>query len=265
MTKSKVIFEDENIIEIRYPCFELKDVVEYYFEIKTPYSSINPFSLIALPNANIVVSIYLSDKSQTFKVHRIYGMSDTSGDKISGSLTEAITVIHAPGTHEFSIKFKPGVLYSYLSEDISTLVDNNLPLHKYLNQEVINELKQKSSFDGRVRFVENWLLGNMKILKSDFKLNIVIKAIYYISNNHDYKLNAVSKEVGVSNSTLNRYFRDILGLSPKQCFKVLRFRTALKNYRIKGSYDLYDELGYTDFSHFVKDAKKLTNKSPSEL
>ena len=70
MVKGKVIFEDEEKIEIKYPCFELKDIVEYYFEIKTPDNSINPFSLIALPNANIIVSVYLSDKSQTFKVHR---------------------------------------------------------------------------------------------------------------------------------------------------------------------------------------------------
>ena len=137
MVKGKVIFEDEEKIEIKYPCFELKDIVEYYFEIKTPDNSINPFSLIALPNANIIVSVYLSDKSQTFKVHRGQGMSDTSGDKISGSLTDAIAVIHAPGTHEFSIKFKPGVLYSCLSEDIPTLVDNSLPLQKYLNQKPV--------------------------------------------------------------------------------------------------------------------------------
>ena len=211
MVKGKVIFEDEEKIEIKYPCFELKDIVEYYFEIKTPDNSINP----------------LSDKSQTFKVHRGQGMSDTSGDKISGSLTDAIAVIHAPGTHEFSIKFNPGVLYSCLSEDIPTLVDNSLPLQKYLNQKIIDELKLKTSFDGRVLFVENWLLSNMKIFNSDFKLKAVTKAIYYINNS--------------------------------------RFKTALKNYRAKGSYDLYDELGYTDFSHFVKEAKNLANKPPSEL
>ena len=265
MVKSKVIFEDEEKVEIKYPCFELKDVVEYYFEICTPNNSINPFSLVALPNANTLVSIYLSDSSQTFKVHREHGIIDTSGDKISGSLTEAITVIHAPGTHEFSIKFKPGVLYSCLSKDISTLVDNHLSLQKYLNQKVIDELKLKSSFAERVQFVENWLLSNMKIFSSDFKLNTVIKAIYYINNNRNYKLNTVSKEVGVSNPTLNRYFKEVLGISPKQCFKALRFKTALKNYRANGSYDLYDELGYTDFSHFVKEAKNLANTTPSEL
>ena len=135
-----------------------------------PGNSINPFSIIALPNANVVVSVYLSDKSQTFKVCRDRGITDTSGDKIAGSLTEAITVIHAPGTHEFSIKFKPGVLYPCLSGDISALVDNHLPLRKYIRQDVINELKSKSSFCERVRYAECWLQDYLKSFETDYKL-----------------------------------------------------------------------------------------------
>lgn len=265
MVKGKVVFEDEEKVEIKYPCFELRNLVEYYFEVKTPDNSIQPFSLIALPNANIVVSVYLSDKSQTFKVHREHGMFDTSGDKISGSLTEAIAVIHAPGTHEFSIKFKPGVLYSCLSEDVPALVNNYLPLQKYLQQEAINELKLKKSFRERVQFTESWLLDNLIFSEHDFKLETITKAIYYINSSCDYKLRTVSEQIGVSNSTLNRYFKEVLGISPKQCFKALRFKAALKSYRSTGSHDLYDELGYTDFSHFVKEAKSLTNKTPSEL
>ena len=35
MVKGKVIFEDEEKVEIKYPCFELKDVVEYIFQNNT--------------------------------------------------------------------------------------------------------------------------------------------------------------------------------------------------------------------------------------
>lgn len=265
MIKGKVIFEDEEKVEIKYPCFELKDVVEYYFEICTPNNSISPFSLVALPNANILVSIYLSDSSQTFKVYREHGIIETTGDRVSGSLTEAITVIYAPGTHEFAIKFKPGVLYNYFAGEIQALVDSHFPLQKYIKQEVIDQLKLRKSFDERVQFTEEFILDCLKNFDADHKLKIVSKAIYYINNNREYKANVVSKQVGVSTATLNRYFREVLGVSPKQCFRALRFRVALKSYRSKSGYDLYEELGYTDFSHFVKEAKDLTHKNPSEL
>lgn len=267
MVKGRVIFEDEGSekVVLKYPCFELKDIVEYYFEIKIPGNSIKPFSIVALPNVNIVASIHLTRKSQSFKVHREQGIFDTSGDKLCGSLTEAITVIYAPGTHEFAIKFKPGVLHSCLSSNIAKLIDSHIPLSEYINRGVVDELKLKGSFAERVDFAENWLLNNLHLFKTDFKFDIVSKAIYYINSCKEYKASVVSKQVGVSSFTLNRHFKEVLGVSPKQCFKALRFKTALKNYRSAGSNDLYDELGYTDFSHFVKEAKSLANEPPSEL
>ena len=128
MLISKVIYEDEvnDHVRIKYPCFELRDIVEYYFEITTENNLITPFSIVALPNVNIVASVNLTDKSQTLKVDRKLGIKDTTGDKLCGSLTDAITIIHAPGTHEFAIKFKPGVLYLFLKDDIPCLLDNNL-------------------------------------------------------------------------------------------------------------------------------------------
>lgn len=47
MVKGKVIFEDEEKIEIKYPCFELKDIVEYYFRNKNSgqfYKSVLTYS-----------------------------------------------------------------------------------------------------------------------------------------------------------------------------------------------------------------------------
>lgn len=267
IAEGRVVFENENEekTEIIYPCLELKNIVEYYFEIHTPSNVSKPFSIIGLPNVNILFSIYLSEESQTFKIEREKGISETSCDKICGSLTEAITVIHAPGTHEFGIQFKPGALYPIISKDVKILVDNYLPLQKYVDQEVIDKLKSKNSFTERVAFMESWLWGKLDILKPNFKLKTVSKSIDYINNNQDHKLNTVCNHAGVSNSTLNRYFKEILGVSSGQCFNIIRFKTALKEYRSSGSNCLYDELGYTDFSHFVKDAKKYANKPPSLL
>ena len=160
MLISKVIYEDEvnDHVRIKYPCFELRDIVEYYFEITTESNLITPFSIVALPNVNIVASVNLTDKSQTLKVDRKLGIKDTTGDKLCGSFTDAITIIHAPGTHEFAIKFKPGVLYLFLKDDIPCLLDSYKPLSNYIDNTIIEELKSKKTFDERVSYAENYLL-----------------------------------------------------------------------------------------------------------
>lgn len=46
MVKGKVVFEDEEKIEIKYPCFELKDIIEYYFKILLSVYSISEVILL---------------------------------------------------------------------------------------------------------------------------------------------------------------------------------------------------------------------------
>lgn len=153
MLKSKVIYESEinEHVKVIYPCFELRNIVEYFFEIKTESNLITPFSIIALPNMNIVASVNLTDKSQTLKVDRKLDIKDTTCDKLCGSLTDAITIIHAPGTHEFAVKFKPGVLYPFLKDDIPYLLDSYRPLNNYIDNTIIEELK--SSFNSNSEFL----------------------------------------------------------------------------------------------------------------
>ena len=43
MVKSKVIFEDEEQVEIKYPCFELKDIVETAKKIQKDTGAEYPF------------------------------------------------------------------------------------------------------------------------------------------------------------------------------------------------------------------------------
>ncbi|MCY1250411.1 hypothetical protein D9M72_640520 [compost metagenome] len=106
----------------------------------------------------------------------------------------------------------------------------------------------------------------MEILHTHKKLKLVQKAINFMSSTAAIvSIAVISKQVGVSSATLTRYFNEILGLSPKKCFKILRFKNGLKHYQSFGSNYIYDEIGYTDFSHFVKDSKNLTNRIPSVL
>ena len=110
-----------------------------------------------------------------------------------------------------------------------------------------------------------FLLNSLNINQTNYKDDTVIKAIDLISSFQINDVYEIAKHLAVSQPTLNRYFKDTLGVSPKQCLKMLRFKVALKKYRSFGSTYLYEEFGYTDFSHFVKDAKRYGNRAPSLL
>lgn len=269
MHKGKVMFEDEGKEWAKFfqPSDELKKFVENYFEIKVSKESSNPLSIIALPNLNTTACILLSNNSLVYKSSikdscDAYNMSE---DKICWSLTRPLIATYMPGTYEFSIKFKPGGFSQIFPTNISIFFDSYLPLNKYMPEDFIHCIKSSKSFSERIKITETFLLNNIATNQTSHKYNTVIKAIDLINSFQINDVYEIAKHLAVSQPTLNRYFKDILGVSPKQCFKMLRFKAALKKYRSFGSTYLFEELGYTDFSHFVKDAKRYGDRVPSLL
>lgn len=73
------------------------------------------------------------------------------------------------------------------------------------------------------------------------------------------------QEYHITYASLRRYFLEQVGVTPKYCQKVMRFKSALRAYRMAG-YDFnHGDFGYADFSHFCKDARNLTGAAPAQL
>lgn len=71
-----------------------------------------------------------------------------------------------------------------------------------------------------------------------------------------YQLKKLASLLYLSPRTLERYFSDLLGISPKKCLSIIRFREAATQYALHGYKADWEELGYHDFSHFRKEWKK---------
>lgn len=269
MYRGKVVFEDEGNEWIKFfqPSDKLKRFVENYFEIKVSNKLNKPLSIIALPNLNTTACILLSNNSLVYKssIEASYDEYNMSEDKICWSLTHPLIASYMPGAYEFSIKFKPGGFSQIFSTDISNDLDSYSPLNKYISEDFIYNIKSSKSIEERIEITEMFLLNSLNINQTNYKDDTVIKAIDLISSFQINDVYEIAKHLAVSQPTLNRYFKDTLGVSPKQCLKMLRFKVALKKYRSFGSTYLYEQFGYTDFSHFVKDAKRYGNRAPSLL
>lgn len=266
MGKAKVIFEQEtsNCVQLRYPDGALKHLVDYYIEIAIPENHPEDFSIVALPSLNTLLSVPITAFEKHVYNHSTSAQYTLTAPKILGNLTEAISCFYPPGAKEFAIKFKPGLLQQLLAIKPQLLTDSQLPLAGHLPASLLRSILGAPDFASRIAMMENYL--KTKTLVSSAKLAFVQKALTLIHNaSHLPKTTDMGREIGLSVPTLNRYFREILGLSPRQCAKILRLKTALKYYRTQGSAGNYNELGYTDFSHFVKDTKSLTQQTPSKL
>lgn len=267
MLEEKIVFENEAIdkVSISYPSGKLIEFVDYFCEIKVPAESDMPFAIIALPCLTMLITMRLSDNCKIYKSFKKdkNAIFDMSEDKVCGILTEPLIASYLPNTYEFTIKFKPGAFRHIFSCDVSNLINSYLPAEKYVSREFIYNIKLAKSFSERIEIAEKFLLSFDAIYKMNYKLHTTTKAIELITSSKINNVGIVAQQLAVSKPTLNRYFKECLNVTPKQSFKILRFTMGLRKYRTTGSSYFYEELGYTDFSHFVKDAKKYGNSPPS--
>ncbi len=78
----------------------------------------------------------------------------------------------------------------------------------------------------------------------------------------------VAEHLFITERTLQRGFLKYVGLSPKQFAKIIQFKPSLKQISNKTFPKLTEvglENGYADQSHFIKNFKRFTGKTPSRF
>jgi len=120
-----------------------------------------------------------------------------------------------------------------------------------------------------MQLLQNWLLKRLDLEVNFEKLEILRIACDMIDTNDGRKtIKEVCTDIGISKSTLERYFLEIVGLTPKMYSRIIRFN---KVYQIlqHGQYATWQEVIYKynfyDQAHFIKDFKTFFNRTPSEV
>ncbi|GAB3326521.1 helix-turn-helix domain-containing protein [Larkinella ripae] len=271
MNKGRVIYENEAEPHFRlaYPSPALAVFVDYYFEINQPATLANPLYLNALPSLSNLLTISLHAQSWLSINPKNGAIKTVQGSRFFGNLTELHTSIYPAGIHEFYVKFKPGILGRLFRIAGQEVENANEERAVFLRPNSLEErLQTARSFRERTQLMESFLGQHFRRFDPDYRFWLVQTALRrfgQFDRNQPIHLNRISRELGVSYPSLHRYFTAALGYSPKYCQKLIRFKTALQRYRQFGSQYSFEETGYVDFSHFVKDSRQLTQRLPSEL
>lgn len=163
------------------------------------------------------------------------------------------------------ILYRPGAFYGYSSEPMSELVDRKVDISRYFPFDA--EAAEKGIFassrlEEKVAFIEGLL--SSYIPEPDDKvdeLNKIVRAIM-----EDRSLTSVDLLVNrfnASKRTLQRMFKEYLGVSPK--WVIQRYRMHEASDAIENGADITTvalELGYFDQAHFSKDFKAIVGASP---
>ncbi|OZB94249.1 helix-turn-helix domain-containing protein [Paenibacillus sp. XY044] len=163
------------------------------------------------------------------------------------------------------ILYRPGAFHGYISESMSELVDRKMDISKFFPFDA--ETAEKGIFESngleeRVDHIERLLCSS--IPEPDDKvdeLNTIIGAI--MEDRTITTVDLLENRFNVSKRTLQRMFKQYLGVSPK--WVIQRYRMHEASEAIENGADIATvalELGYFDQAHFSKDFKAIVGASP---
>jgi AraC-like DNA-binding protein len=221
-----------------------------------------------VPTGNIELMFHYRSP---FKVIR----SDNSAFKqdesfISGISNSFADVITHGETGMICVTFYPYGACNFFNFPLLEIENQNISLDNIFGREIskINEqLYDAQALNEKIAIIENFLLA--KLSGSFNRDSLFIKTGIELIDQNKGLISAVmlSEKLCVTSKTLERKFSSLVGKTPKQFMKIVRFQNILNTFSTERN-PILNEIaynnGYFDQAHFIKDFKSFSGLTPGD-
>lgn len=170
-------------------------------------------------------------------------------------------------TANLLVVFHPAGAAAFLREPLHELFGEVLSLkemkgYKQLNA-VEDRLCEARTDRKRIQVIEQFLLSRLHQEAGD---PLVAAAVEMIKGYHGkIRIEDLSRRLFISIDAFEKRFRRATGASPRRFANIVRMHTAINNLQNHPIVKVALEAGYYDQSHFAKDFKLFTGKTPAEF
>lgn len=229
--------------EILYPSKRLDDYVASYFEVRN--ESDTPQEITICPDAYFKIIIQLLDG----KIVSYF---------LTGLWAKEIDIVIPPRIITYGIRFKIIAPEYILKREIKSILNSVEQLDTEFFD--INKI-EFTTFPKVVEQIEAIILKRLPS-EVDVRPNRLRLSQFLYSHYDDIKASEVASQIYWSQREVNRYLNKYLGVSLK---KYLNIQKCYRAYFQIREGELFPEKGFFDQAHFIREVKKHTGKTPSQL
>jgi AraC-like DNA-binding protein len=190
---------------------------------------------------------------------------------ISGITNKYADVFTQGDSGVIAVTFYPFGACNFFRFPLADIENTTVNLHDiYSNtiKEVEERIQECTSLQQRIRIIESYLLKCL-VPRSGDDLMLVDQCVSMVNScSALITSSALSSKLFMSSKTLERKFTSLIGKSPKQFIRIVRFQHIIKELSVPGNKNLSQvavDNGYFDQAHFIKDFKTLSGYTPSEF
>lgn len=192
-----------------------------------------------------------------------------TGSFVIGVRKQSLYFSHTDKLDLFSVRFRAGGFYPFFKIPVHTFTNGFYGLQDLFGNE-FNELEERlyeaKDMQARVQLVENSLLKKLKHNTEEYLF--VEKFSKEMSSQVSVNLYKLIPQFNTSYKTVERKFKNVMGLTPSELSKITRFNKALLlmySLKARSLTEVAYDSGYYDQSHFIKEFKKLTGYAPARF
>ncbi|CAH0256440.1 HTH-type transcriptional activator RhaS [Pedobacter sp. Bi27] len=237
------------------PCKELEPFIHFYWELKGNEQERQLERVFPDGCAGIIMN--LGDTCLTDNGSVLIEFEKTY---VVGAMTSYKDSFIETDTHLIGACLKPATFANFYKYD-----SQNELINDTVEFEKSNSFNVDRTFVNPFNYFDHFFLERMK--SKNNPLQSVIIDIH--STNGQMSISEISKRNFTTIRQLERNFKKLIGLSPKEYSNIIRFQNALnliKNSNQNRSLlDIAFECGYYDHAHLSNEIKQKTGLSPSLL
>ena len=188
---------------------------------------------------------------------------------ISGPMTQPMRIRMTGRVEIFGVCFRPGGAYPFFSYVPRELVNGYAEIDDIwgsMGLGIVDRIQDDChNTRERIDFLDCHFLRH---LDKNQRMDPCIDAALDVIEAHKGQVNIdlLASLVGLSSRQLERRFKELVGLSPKQLCRILRFKNVFKHLATSPTHCWVStalDCGYFDQSHMIRDFKHYTGTSPA--
>ncbi|MEZ4710122.1 MAG: helix-turn-helix domain-containing protein [Caldilineaceae bacterium] len=167
------------------------------------------------------------------------------------------------------MRIKPGGGYPFLQFPLSELHNRVIALEAIWGQfaaEIRERLAAAPTIEAGFALLDQLLLARLH--DAPHSLDVVQYAIAEMVRKHGaLSIRALSDQIGISQNQLGIWFKQMVGVTPKEFTRLIRFEGALRSITPSQPVDwtqIAHQCGFYDQSHFNKDFVAFTGHCPTD-
>jgi AraC-like DNA-binding protein len=208
-------------------------------------------------------------RSETLPHPCVHLVIEEGKSRILGVVTGKFSTLLEGAGRVFGAKFKPGAFYPFLQSPISQFTDGAISLWDAFGaagDALATAMVGCADEAAMVALAEEFLRERLPERDENVAaINRIIDRI--IADREITKVDDIVDQLNLNKRTLQRTFREYVGVSPKWVIKRYRLHEAAEQLADGAEVDwprLALDLGYFDQAHFIKDFKTIVGRSPAE-